>query len=81
MTSNIRSLSSPSHPITFEFGEEPNQATVTLSDSAQAQAAKDLIVLTKLAKPHQYAPPLHHHHLGTNPITVGQCCALTQQQQ
>lgn len=55
MTSNIKSLSSPSHPISFEFGEEPSQATVTMSDdSPQASQAKDLVVLTKLAKPHQY---------------------------
>lgn len=53
MTSNIRSLSSPSHPISFEFGEEPTQATVTLTDDAQASAPKDFVVLTKLAKPHE----------------------------
>lgn len=62
MTSNIRSLSSPSHPITFEFGEEPNQATVTLSsESPQASAAKDFIIYTKLAQPHQYVDSYRHH--------------------
>jgi hypothetical protein len=57
MTSNIRSMSSPSHPIAFEFGEEPNQATVTLASGGDSgsQAAKDLVVLTKLAKPHEYS--------------------------
>jgi hypothetical protein len=58
MTSNIKQLSSPSHPISFEFGDEPTQATVTLGDTTKTQA-QDLVVLTKLAKPHEYAhiPP------------------------
>lgn len=54
MTSNIKQLSSPSHPISFEFGDEPTQATVTLGDTTKTQA-QDLVVLTKLAKPHEYA--------------------------
>ena len=52
MTSNIKQLSSPSHPIAFEFGDEPTQATVTLSSDAKIPAT-DFVLLTKLAKPHQ----------------------------
>lgn len=54
MTSNIRSVSSPSHPISFEFGDQPTKATVTInSESAQATAANDFVILAKLAQPHQ----------------------------
>eukprot|EP01090_Pellita_catalonica_P012425 TRINITY_DN2697_c0_g1_i1.p1 TRINITY_DN2697_c0_g1~~TRINITY_DN2697_c0_g1_i1.p1 ORF type:complete len:872 (-),score=214.61 TRINITY_DN2697_c0_g1_i1:89-2704(-) len=52
MSSNIRSLSSPSHPISFEFGEEPNQATVTLSNESGENGCKEFLLNTKLSKPH-----------------------------
>ena len=55
MTSNIRSLSSPSHPISFEFGEEPTQAQVLLGAEG-ATLQKDFILNVKLAKPHEYVP-------------------------
>jgi len=55
MTSNIRRVSSPSHPITFEFGEEPNQATVSLSQEYDISLAKDFEMSIVLAQPHQYA--------------------------
>ena len=57
MTSNIRRVSSPSHPITFEFGEEPNQATVSLSQEYDISLAKDFEMSIVLAQPHQYALP------------------------
>lgn len=53
MTSNIRSLSSPSHPISFEFGEEPTKAQVALGDSSEV-VTKDFVLNVKLAQPHQY---------------------------
>jgi len=53
MTSNIQAISSPSHPISFEFGEENNKAVVTLASQSQADAPKPFVLLTKLAKPHQ----------------------------
>lgn len=34
MTSNIKSIASPSHPINFEFGDSPKKATVKLSSLA-----------------------------------------------
>lgn len=55
MTSNIRSLSSPSHPISFEFGEEPTQAQVLLGAEG-ATLQKDFVLNVKLAKPHEYVP-------------------------
>jgi hypothetical protein len=52
MTSNIKTVSSSSHPISFEFGEEPTQGVVTLQPSP-GQPAGDFVLLVKLAKPHQ----------------------------
>lgn len=54
MTSNIKSISSPSHPINFEFGDSPKQATVTLIISESgAPLLKDFVVTTALFDPHQ----------------------------
>eukprot|EP00005_Dracoamoeba_jomungandri_P004866 CAMPEP_0174252268 /NCGR_PEP_ID=MMETSP0439-20130205/1812_1 /TAXON_ID=0 /ORGANISM="Stereomyxa ramosa, Strain Chinc5" /LENGTH=865 /DNA_ID=CAMNT_0015332783 /DNA_START=43 /DNA_END=2640 /DNA_ORIENTATION=- len=52
MTSNIKSISSPSHPISFEFGDEMNEAIVQMGDSSNIQ--KDFVLVTKLFKPHQH---------------------------
>jgi hypothetical protein len=60
MTSNIRTVSSPSHPITFEFGDEPTQGVVTMQPSPAGTPPVDFVLLTKLATPHQYSPS---HHL------------------
>lgn len=62
MQSNIKAISSPSHPIRnvvtfhsnfleFEFGDSMNRANVTLSNS---QSEKDFELLVKLAEPHKY---------------------------
>lgn len=53
MTSNIRTVSSPSHPITFEFGDEPTQGVVTMQPSPAGTPPVDFVLLTKLATPHQ----------------------------
>jgi hypothetical protein len=52
MTSNIRSLSSPSHPISFEFGDEPTKALVKLGAEGEL-LQKDFVLNVKLAKPHE----------------------------
>ena len=55
MTSRIRTVSSTSHPITFEFGDEPTQGVVTLQPTPEGLPPIDFILLTKLAEPHLYA--------------------------
>lgn len=50
MTSNIKSVTSPSHPVSFEFGDIPSQATVTMNNS---NIDKDFQLTIKLAKPHE----------------------------
>eukprot|EP01114_Cavostelium_apophysatum_P024203 TRINITY_DN940_c0_g1_i3.p1 TRINITY_DN940_c0_g1~~TRINITY_DN940_c0_g1_i3.p1 ORF type:complete len:876 (-),score=276.34 TRINITY_DN940_c0_g1_i3:53-2680(-) len=51
MTSNIKSISSQTHPITFEFGDKPSHATVTLSNPTPDD--KDFELAVKLAEPHK----------------------------
>ena len=52
MTSNIKSVSSPSHPIQFEFSDEgPQKATVTLAQNEEgAPLGKDFELLVALAQ-------------------------------
>ncbi len=46
MTSNIKSVSSPTHPIDFEFGDSPKQANVKLIiDEVRADNARSLLSL------------------------------------
>lgn len=52
MTSPIKSISSPTHPIEFEFGDTPNQAKITINDKYELML-KDFELLAKLAKPHE----------------------------
>ncbi|ELR24559.1 von Willebrand factor type A domain containing protein [Acanthamoeba castellanii str. Neff] len=77
MTSNIKQLSSPSHPISFEFGDEPTQATVTLGDTTKTQA-QDLVVLTKLAKPHEPCGRVEVDEKGTKTVMVSLYPKLAQ---
>lgn len=54
MTSNIKSISSPSHPINFEFGDSPKTATVQLIiNESGSPLLKDFTVTTALFDPHQ----------------------------
>lgn len=52
MTSNIKSVASPSHPIQFEFGESPKSAKVSLSNPDGTPLVKDFELLVSLADPH-----------------------------
>ena len=55
MTSNIRSISSVTHPIQFEFSESgPSKATVTLSQQDDGvPLGKDFELLLSLAQPNK----------------------------
>jgi hypothetical protein len=53
MTSAIKSIASPSHPIEFEFGDSTTRAKVT-SISGSDLLQKDFELLIKLAAPHEY---------------------------
>ena len=44
MTSNIKKVSSPSHPIDFEFGETPAEARVVLGGGEGEPLKKDFEV-------------------------------------
>ncbi len=54
MTSFIKSVSSPSHPISFEFGDDPNHAHVKLANEDGTPLVKDFELAITLAKPHEY---------------------------
>lgn len=47
MSSNIKSISSTSHPIGFEFGDSPKEATVTFS--ADKIPNKDFVLNVKVS--------------------------------
>jgi hypothetical protein len=62
MTSNIKSISSPTHPIAFEFGDSPKQvafylamlilqAVVRLANEEGVPLGKDFEMMVVLAKP------------------------------
>eukprot|EP01118_Nematostelium_gracile_P006839 TRINITY_DN2208_c0_g1_i1.p1 TRINITY_DN2208_c0_g1~~TRINITY_DN2208_c0_g1_i1.p1 ORF type:complete len:913 (-),score=285.21 TRINITY_DN2208_c0_g1_i1:11-2749(-) len=53
MTSNIKSISSPSHPIKFEFGDSLQQANVSLSNDDGTPLVNDFVLQVALAKPHE----------------------------
>jgi uncharacterized protein YegL len=55
MTSFIKSVSSPSHPISFEFGDDPQHAHVKLANEDGTPLVKDFELAISLAKPHEYA--------------------------
>ncbi len=55
MKSNIKSVTSPSHPIAFEFGDQPNTATVTLALEDGIPLVKDFQIAVALAQPHEYS--------------------------
>ena len=44
MSSNIKKISSPSHPIEFEFGETPTEARITLANGEGEPLKKDFEV-------------------------------------
>lgn len=48
MSSGIKSVSSPSHPIAFEFGSSNTDATVTFSPEGGQPLTKDLTLLVSL---------------------------------
>ena len=52
MTSNIKSVSSPSHPIQFEFSDDgPQKAKVTLAQNEEGvPLGKDFELLVALAQ-------------------------------
>jgi hypothetical protein len=51
MTSNIKTISSPSHPIEIEFGKKSSQATITLNQNKAIQ--KDFEIFIKLTEPYK----------------------------
>eukprot|EP01119_Soliformovum_irregulare_P016300 TRINITY_DN4699_c0_g1_i2.p1 TRINITY_DN4699_c0_g1~~TRINITY_DN4699_c0_g1_i2.p1 ORF type:complete len:850 (+),score=284.73 TRINITY_DN4699_c0_g1_i2:75-2624(+) len=53
MTSNIKSISSPSHPISFEFGDSPQDATVIFSNPDGTPLIHDFVLQTTLAQVHK----------------------------
>jgi uncharacterized protein YegL len=53
MSSNIKSVSSPTHPVQFEFGNTPNKAKVQLANSDGTPLVKDLELQVTLAEPHK----------------------------
>ena len=58
MTSKIKSISSPSHPIEFNSGDTPNSASVSLAnqDDVGVPLLKDFEMRIALANPDKYPP-------------------------
>jgi hypothetical protein len=55
MSSNIKSVSSPSHPIKFEFGDSPAKAAVELAQNEDGvPLGKDFEILVSLAQPNKF---------------------------
>ncbi len=54
MTSNIKSVSSPTHPIQFEFSDTPQKASVSLAQNDDGTPlGKDFELLVSLAEPNK----------------------------
>jgi hypothetical protein len=53
MSSDIKSVSSPTHPIHFEFGNRPNKAKVQFANADGTPLVKDLELQVTLADPHK----------------------------
>eukprot|EP01116_Phalansterium_solitarium_P016045 TRINITY_DN3631_c0_g1_i2.p1 TRINITY_DN3631_c0_g1~~TRINITY_DN3631_c0_g1_i2.p1 ORF type:complete len:453 (+),score=131.21 TRINITY_DN3631_c0_g1_i2:115-1359(+) len=53
MTSDIKSVASPSHPIAFEFGDSHKNATATLANPDGTPLVNDFVLTVALDKPHQ----------------------------
>jgi len=60
-TSMIKSIASPTHPISFEFGDEPTQATVKFAEGADQKLDKDFSLLIKLFKPNEPVYRIQEH--------------------
>lgn len=56
MTSNIKQISSPTHPISFEFGDTPKAAKVSLANpDVGVPLMQDFTLHIALAEPSKYA--------------------------
>jgi poly [ADP-ribose] polymerase len=54
MSSNIKSISSPTHPIQFEFGDTPSKAAVSLAHNEEGvPLGKDFELLVYLEQPNK----------------------------
>ncbi len=69
MTSNIKSISSPTHPIQFEFGDSPAKAAVSLANEEGAPLGKDFDLFVTLATPSKTCARVQHDEAG-NPIAM-----------
>ncbi len=52
MSSGIKSVSSPSHPISFEFGRTPQQANIRLAKEDGTPLIHDFELIVSLHDPH-----------------------------